>query len=264
MVSRPNGIGIEYRHAERQRVDRDPGREPGQVDQQERHAAAEPGDPVGDPLQRAEVFLHFDVDVARHPRPQQLVGLAGHVAHRRRAGAGRRRAPAGTAAAGPRDPVPAVRCRRGHAVAVRAPRSSNASSPKISPGGARVSTIFCPVVSWMNSSTSPDFTTNSDSPGSPARNSGVPDATSTRSTTSARRAQSASPSCENSSTDLRIPGSQAMGKPRSARAQAAWATLPVGASPCNRPQKERRLGRAGGVCQLPCRYRLPWEVVISL
>ena len=41
------------------------------------------------------------------------------------------------------------------AVAVRAPRSSSASSPKISPSRATVSTIFCPAVSLMNSSTSP-------------------------------------------------------------------------------------------------------------
>src|SRR5260221_8792525 len=71
----PKWIWIELRQTKRQRIYRDPDDEPQAVDYQKVHAAAEPCYPIRDPLERRKLFLHFDVDVARHACPQQIVRL---------------------------------------------------------------------------------------------------------------------------------------------------------------------------------------------
>ena len=51
-------------------VERNPGDKPDCMNKQERHTAAEPGEQIGNLLQRAEIFLYLFVGVTRNARAQ--------------------------------------------------------------------------------------------------------------------------------------------------------------------------------------------------
>ena len=61
----------------------DPNYEPRAINHEEWHAAAEPGDPIGNSLKRSNVLSYFFVDIAGHTCAEKLVGLARHSAHSR-------------------------------------------------------------------------------------------------------------------------------------------------------------------------------------